>query len=395
MKTKTIIVQEFKKNTDKSQFHKAAWIIIDPFTIIENACIEVKNGFIIDVHKKTRNSNLKNCIDYGDGVLMPPLINVHLHLELSAIKNLPMNKGFLTWVKKLLKKRAALSKAQLINAAKKEITSLVSMGNLYIGEISSFDITKPSLETSDLKGVFFHEFLGSKIPSCKIDKNNSLCTSLAGHAPHTTSEQLLLSLKKKSLEKRLPFSIHVAESWDETKFIRDKKGKWADFLNSRNIDFSSWNIGSKTPVEYLSQIGLLDSFTIAVHVLNVDDNDLEILAKSKTKICLCPRSSYNLHDKKLPDIYRMLAKGIKPAIGTDSLASCDSLNIFDEMAFVEKHYPKLSLETIFSMATINAAKALCIEHLTGNLVKGKQARFIYRDIKAKNKKQVLKKAIFG
>jgi cytosine/adenosine deaminase-related metal-dependent hydrolase len=139
-------------------------------------------------------------------------------------------------------------------------------------------------------------------------------------------------------------------------------------------------------------MGLLDSSTIAVHALDASPKDIKILAGSKAKICVCPRSNLNLH-QKLPDIETMIKNGIAPALGTDSLASCDSLSIFDEMAFVKKKYPFLNCETIFSMGTVNGAMALGLDRLTGTLSAGKQARFLYLPVNAKDKKEVFRKIV--
>ena len=370
------------------ELHRAGWIIVDPYTIIENGYIEIENGSILGVFKGTPK---EKSIDHGPGVLMPPLVNTHLHLELSALKkSLPFDKGFKSWVKMLLEKREALGEEKLIKEAQNSVRDLVKYGTLYVGDISTLGIIKPIIEDSVLNGVCFHEFLGSDIQPFFTQKNDLVSFSVAGHAPHTSSPQLLKALKQCSKSVGLPFSIHVAESDDESEFIHDKKGQWADFLTDRGIDWSSWNIGSKTPVTYINDIGLLDSSTIAVHVLNVNDKDLETIARSKAKVCVCPRSNQNLHGK-LPDIEKMLQTGIEPALGTDSLASCDSLNIFDEMVFVKSHYPGLDPVTIFSMGTINGARALGVERLTGTLSKGKRAQFLYRPVKAMNKKDLLQR----
>ena len=79
----------------------------------------------------------------------------------------------------------------------------------------------------------------------------------------------------------------------------------------------------------MDALGLLDPGTLAVHLLRVNGPDLEILRKSGVRICICPRSNQNLH-QHLPPLTEMLAHGLAPALGTDSLASCDSLNLFDE-----------------------------------------------------------------
>ncbi|WP_299976523.1 amidohydrolase family protein [Desulfobacula sp.] len=372
------------------ELHRAGWIIVDSSTIIENGYIEIENGFIKGVHKGIPK---EKSIDHGPGVLMPPLVNTHLHLELSALKGcLPFDKGFKIWVKMLLEKRETLGEEKLIKEARKAVRNLIKSGNLYAGDISTLGIIKSIIEDSALNGVCFQEFLGSGTQPFFTQKNDSVSFSVAGHAPHTSSPQLLKALKQCSKSKGLPFSIHVAESDDESEFINDKKGQWADFLTDRGIDWSSWDIGSKTPVSYINDMGLLDLLTIAVHVLTVNDRDLEILARSTAKVCVCPRSNQNLHGK-LPDIEKMINVGIKPALGTDSLASCDSLNIFDEMAFVQKHYPRLDPATIFSMGTINGARALGLERLTGTISKGKKSQFLYRPVKATNKKDLFQRII--
>jgi cytosine/adenosine deaminase-related metal-dependent hydrolase len=324
---------------------------------------------------------------------MPCLVNAHLHLELSALKNcLPFDKGFKTWVKTLLEKREALGQDELMEKAWAAARELAHSGTLWVGDISTLGIGPEIIEDSGLNGISFHEFLGSRISSFVTRKKGAVTQSLAGHAPHTTAPGLLRALKKQCSSDRLPFSIHVAESTDESSFIGTAKGEWADFLVSRGIDWSSWGVGSKTPVSYIADMGLLDSLTIAVHLLNVDDADLDILVRSDAKICVCPRSNLNLHSR-LPDIERMMQKGLEPALGTDSLASCDSLDIFDEMAFVAEHYPGIDPVTIFAMGTINGAKALGLEHLAGTLSTGKPAKFLVRSIMASHKKDIFEKII--
>jgi len=378
------------KGSSKRERHGARWILKDPFTLIENGYLEIENGLICGVYTGRPKGS---CVDHGPGVLMPPLVNAHLHLELSALKNsLPFDKGFQFWVQTLLEKRGALTREELIQKARDSVQALIQSGTLYVGDISTLGITLPLMEASALNGICFHEFLGSDIPDVVVQKNESVSFSVAGHAPHTSSPQLLKTLKKQAASKGLPFSIHVAESRDESAFVRDGKGTWADFLTSRGIDFSSWDVGSKTPVSYINDMGLLDSSTLAVHLLNADKTDLDILARTHTKVCVCPRSNWNLH-QRLPDIERMIQKGIQPALGTDSLASCESLNMFDEMAFVQKNYPGLDPETIVAMGTINGARALGLEKVTGTLSKGKKAEFLYGSLAGINKKNLLSEII--
>jgi cytosine/adenosine deaminase-related metal-dependent hydrolase len=365
--------------------------------VIENGCVEVENGLIKDVYRASPRKNRgQNIIDHGPGVLMPALVNAHLHLELSALKNaLCVDKGFAAWVQQLLEKREAAGEAVLLSAAQQAAKQLVDQGVGYIGEISTLGITRTIVQSLNLSGVWFQEFLGSDRPDTILGKTNgkinSLSFSLAGHAPHTTDPLLLQAAKNETADRNLPFSIHLAESDAESNFISGQKGQWGDFLMSRGIDTSSWPIGSKSPVQYLEGLGVLDSSTLAVHLLNIEPWDLDILVRTQTQICLCPRSNNNLH-KRLPDIGKMLEKKLAPALGSDSLASCDSLSIFDEMAFIRQKYPSIDPAHVLSMATINGARALGISHLAGTLDKGKKSAFIYVDLNVRNKTDLIERA---
>ena len=119
---------------------------------------------------------------------------------------------------------------------------------------------------------------------------------------------------------------------------------------------------------------------------------MQIIKNSKANICLCPRSNYNLH-KKLPNIETITKLGINTALGTDSLASTDTLDILDETAFIAKKYPEIKAEKLLAMATINGAKALGIEKYYGTIEKGKKASFLYLPVKVKNKQDALKAAL--
>lgn len=388
---------QLTRTLGEKTIHRAGWVLINPFFIIENGCVEVENGWITDVYKASDRLNSspgkdmpgKNSIDHGPGVLMPPLVNAHLHLELSGLKDtLSFDRGFAAWVLELLEKREAAGETKLIHEAEKAARQLTLHGIGYIGEISTLGITRTIAQSEKLFGVWFQEFLGSARPEGKIENYDSLSFSMAGHGPHTTDPFLLQAVKKKTLAKKLPFSIHLAESNEESEFIAGQKGQWSQFLTSRGIDTSLWPIGSKSPVQYLDDLDVLDSLTLAVHLLNMDDQDMDILARTNTRVCICPRSNFNLH-KKLPDVEKMLEKNLAPALGTDSLASCDSLSILDEMAFVRQKFPKIHPVHILSMATINGARALGLEHLSGSLDKGKKSEFIYADVNVCSKSDLL------
>lgn len=425
------------------KIHRAGYLLINPWQIVPNGFISVYNGTIVDIsagnscNRLLSNISLNNShhniasyfsdasdtrtelIDYGPGILMPTLANAHTHFELSALNGkIPFSMGFNGWVRELITQREECSVDTLRLEAEKAIKTAVETGTSLAGEISTLGITEDIFAKSDIGGIWFQEYLGgseqcldtltinfsdfnsSNSSNCKDTSYN--CSpikypikykSLSGHAPHTTSPELLRFLKKQTKRANLPFSIHAAESDDETEFITTGQGRWADFLKERDIDFSSWKQSSsslnqsglishskdalsRSPVQYLHDIGLLDEQTLAVHLLNVNSQDIEIIAQTQAKTVFCPRSNFNLH-QKLPDIPLFFKYGLKPALGTDSLASSETLNMFDEMLYLAEKFSNINPSDILAMATLNSADALGFSTIAGSIEKGKRADFIY------------------
>ena len=118
----------------------------------------------------------------------------------------------------------------------------------------------------------------------------------------------------------------------------------------------------------------------------VDANDFSILQKTRPSIVHCPESNMKLVSGACP-VAKLANRGVNIALGTDGAASNNDLDMFGEMrsaAFLGKitaHDPKaVPAEQVLKMATINGAKALGIDHLTGSLTPGKSADFIAIDL---------------
>ncbi len=384
----TYLIDTVKKKG--SVIHRAKWIIADSATIFQDGYLKIENGLIKEIGKWGKHK-CGHVIDHGPGVIIPPLINSHTHLDLTGLKGkVPFENGFSSWVKKLIHMREIMGEKVLAKSSLDGIDELIKSGCCVVGDISTFDSTWDIISKSNMYGVNFKEFIGNFLPekiSCNI-KGRNLIASVAGHAPHTTSPELVASLKKISNRYSLPFSIHLAESLDEIDFFATGKGAWADLLKERGIDFSLWNISVKTPVGHLKQRGILDKKTIAVHLLYATEKDIKIIADTGTRVSLCPRSNFNLH-KRLPPLEKILKAGIKPSLGTDSLASVDSLSVFDEMTYTASSFPGVSPEAIFDMGTINGAAALGMDKRSGSLSPEKYGIFLYLPLNAVKKPNIM------
>ncbi len=174
----------------------------------------------------------------------------------------------------------------------------------------------------------------------------------------------------------LPLAIHISESAAESDFIFDSSGPLAtDFY-----PFVGWERYLTPPrrcssTELLDRHGLLTPATLAVHCVHLNLADAKTLKERGVSIALCPRSNERLDVGRAPvALFKKL--GIPLALGTDSLASNDSLSLWDEMRFALDAFPHdLSPADIFRMVTIGGAAALGISAACGSLEVGKRADF--------------------
>src|SRR5512143_4151231 len=152
--------------------------------------------------------------------------------------------------------------------------------------------------------------------------------------------------------------MHVAESKDEIRLLQRKKSGM-----EKLYQFAKWEpawapIGT-SPFGYLERIGFLSSNLLAVHAVQVTDKDIELIKKSNVSVAHCPRSNKELGVGRMP-LKKFLDAGITVGLGTDSLASSPSLNMWDEMRYAYRIHRSdgITVEDIFTIATAGGAKAL-------------------------------------
>ncbi len=378
--------------------HRAGWIVRDPRTVLPNGYVLVEKGLVRAVGpwgKKTPPGTDLPVHDHGPGALIPALVNAHTHLELSCFKDkISSGQGFSQWVQDLLGLRERCTAPEMVAGAKLGIEEMTTSGTATVCEISSLGLTAEIVADAGLQGLWCREFLGNRTAFAKTrltQPGGRIQAAVAGHAPHTMSPGLLTDLKQVTEKLGLPFSIHLAESAAEMEFITSGRGAWADFLNSRDIDYSNWRLPARSPVAYLAALGILDARTLAVHVLQADAEDLDLIKQHQATVCVCPRSNQALHGC-LPDIPAMLGQGILICLGTDSLASTSTLNIFDEMAFIAAQYVTISPRQILQMATLNGASALG-QTPGGTIAPGGDACMIYVPVGCMSERSLLESIV--
>ncbi|WP_300670222.1 amidohydrolase family protein [Desulfoluna sp.] len=354
--------------------HRARWVVADADTVIHQGHLVTEGGVIVSVGSGAGPKGTA-VIDHGDAALLPAFVNAHTHLELSALKGrVTSDAGFAAWVRDLLVVRGGYSDEVLFEAAREAVQEAESAGTLVFGEISTLGITRPLFDEKEAQGVWFQELLGAPDSLAMPPAHKEApWISLAAHAPHTTDPEAIRQMKALAANAGRPFSIHLDESEAEREFITTGQGGWADFLTERGIDFSGWPLPADDPVSYLLDLGVVDDQTLVVHLLQSGPPHFRRLAEAGATVACCVRSNLLLHGQA-PDLSAMAEAGLAVALGTDSLASCESLSILDEMRAVAAHAPGLAASEIFRMATEHGAKALGLSERFGRLVPGASAR---------------------
>jgi aminodeoxyfutalosine deaminase len=370
-----------------SIIHRARWIMTEPGHWIENGCVVVQENQILEVGgigaSPTPDGQI---IDHGDGILMPALVNAHTHISLSNSARPHASRGFVKWVERLIKDRDRQSPHEAAQTVQDGIAALKNSGTDLVGEFGPHIPVAAAFEAAGFQATVWTECLGNDrdLPPLPVS-GKTIHHAYAGHAPHTTSPTLLKRVHATDTHLRQRFCLHLAESREETAFLTDGRGDWADFMTHMGIDFSDWGCFGKRPVEATLEMGLLDQNTLAVHLLEINFKEMEAFVQTGAHVCLCPRSNWMLH-RKLPNIDGFLKLGIQPALGTDSLASVSTLNLFDEMRFIHGRYPGLSPDVILGFGTINGARALGCPDM-GSLRPGNRSAMIHVDLDVNNPKQ--------
>ncbi|VFQ47185.1 amidohydrolase family protein [Desulfoluna butyratoxydans] len=354
--------------------HRAAWVVVDADTVLTQGYLVVEDGTIVSVGTGKGPKGIE-VEEHGDAALVPAFVNAHTHLELSALSGrVKSDAGFAPWVRDLLAVRESIPRNELVEAAQQAVCHAEAAGTLLFGDISTLGITRPLFEEGRAQGVWFQEYLGNPNPlAMPPGAEGAPCASLAAHAPHTTAPKAIQAMKALTARAGRPLSVHLDESDAEREFLTTGKGAWADFLTERGIDFSSWPLPADDPVSYLLDLGVVDASTLVVHLLQTKATQFRQLAEVGATAVCCVRSNHLLHGRT-PDMEAMVGAGLTVALGTDSLASCDSLSILDEMRAVAAEAPGLAPAEIFRMATEHGAKALGLTGRFGRLAPGCSAR---------------------
>jgi cytosine/adenosine deaminase-related metal-dependent hydrolase len=380
---------------------RAAWICPITRPPIEHGWLAIDDDRIVAYGGDLRDAPPHPIRDLGNVVVLPGLVNAHTHLELSWLRGrVPPAAAFADWIKHLFMTRGGRHERpddpEVLESARAAIRELRECGVSAVGDISNSLASVGPLRDEGLRGIVFHELLGFNLPhGRKIEETrpareaarqvggDAVQVSIAPHACYSVSPEMFRAIREEleSGSTRIT-SVHVGESDSEMEFLERGTGAWPGMLRWVGSWVEGWQPPGCGPVEFLDALDFLDARTLVIHGVQLSDESLAQLARIGCTLVTCPRSNEWV-GVGVPPVARFYASGVPVAIGTDSLASVDDLNVFAELKMIRWLAPEVPASALLASATLVGARALGLGDRLGSIEQGKLAELIAVDLPAR------------
>lgn len=368
---------------------QARWIIpVEPESVThEHHSLVINGGKIVDLlptaiaEQKYQPTQVQKLDKHA---LIPGLINSHTHASMSLMRGIADDLPLMDWLQNHIwpLEQKWVSEAYVRDGSDLAIAEMIRGGTTCFNDMYFFpEMTAQQAIHHGIRasiGLIVIDFptVWAENSEAYIEKGLALhdqfhhqdliTTAFAPHAPYTVSDQPLSKIRTFADELEIPIHMHLHETRHEVKEQLDKT--------------------KQTPIQRLNHLGLLTPSFIAVHMTQLNDDEIHLIAETGTHIIHCPESNLKLASGFCP-VVKCLDTGVNVALGTDGAASNNDLDMFGEMrtaALLAKGIAEdasaVPAMTALKMATINGAKALGIEDKTGSLAIGKAADIVAIDL---------------
>ncbi len=369
----------------------AKWLIpVEPAdTVYPDYAVAIDKGRIVELLPSSKANNKYQATTtqhLNEHALLPGLINTHGHAAMTLMRGLADDLPLMTW----LNEHIWPTEAKWVNNDFVYDGSLIACAEMLRGGTTCFtdmyffsEEVARAAEKANIRaciGLIVIDFPSAYAQNAAeyIEKglalhdqlrgNPLIKTTFAPHAPYTVADEALQKVLTLAEELDIPIQIHLHETEDEVNQAVEATGK--------------------RPIQRLQELGLLSSRLIAVHMTQLNDDEIETLVTHGVHVSHCPESNLKLASGFCP-VQQLTTAGINVCLGTDGAASNNDLDMFSEMRTaamlakaVAKDASAVSAEQALRMATINGAKALGMEKEIGSLEAGKAADIIAIDLSA-------------
>ncbi len=364
-------------------------VTVNPdFEIIGKGWVGVRNGRIVAVEAQRSDSVMpkaRETVDADGGIVMPGLVNTHTHLPMSLFRGLADDLPLMTWLNDhIFPAEAAFIHPEsvytgtLLACAEMLLSGTTTCCDGYFHEHSAAQaVSLAGLRAIMGQGVIDYPAPGVPDPSENIAVAGGFVRhwqhrvpliqpSVFCHSPYTCSDKTLQSAKELARYTGSLFQIHVAETRSEYEMIQA--------------------CHHLSPIAYLDSLNVLDSRTLLVHAIWLDDVDIEIIARSGAGISHTPESAMKL-GSGIARIQDIIEAGIPVGLGTDGCASNNNMDMFQEMDIAAKLHKVSTLNpqimnsrTVLKTSTIGGARSIGMDGMIGSLETGKQADILILNI---------------
>jgi len=354
-------------------------IIKDGAICFDKKIIEVDSAD--NIAQKYKDIEVVKC--GKNSVLMPGLINPHVHLEFSANKTSLRYGDFIPWLNSVIKNRDNLLQVGGTKCIENELENILKSGTTTLGEISSFGEDYENCVKTPIKVVYFCEILGSRPDAVDVlfgdfrsrlhasegDRSDLFIPAISVHSPYSTHPILAKNVLDIARKENYVVSTHFMESKAERDWLDNGNGDFVGFFDA----FAPNAKPLCTALEYLELF--YDTNALFTHCTQANEKEIQKIKELGGFITHCPTSNRLLNSGRLgiENIDKEMLN-----LGTDGLSSNISLSLWDEMRRALMlhnlgNIDKLSTQ-LLKMSTRNGGKALGLNN--GELTSGKDSDII-------------------
>jgi cytosine/adenosine deaminase-related metal-dependent hydrolase len=350
----------------------ARWVFPVTAVPLERGLVTVRGDRIAAVEPHgTRTAD----VDLGDVAILPGFVNAHTHLDLTGSRGkTPPTPDFVSWLRQVIAFRRQRSPDETAADIATGVTECLQAGTTLVGDIAAAGASWDELAYAPLRAVIFHELLGLPEARARRAWSDALAWTpaatptcrrgLSPHAPYSAHGLLFGG----ALLSGLPSAMHLAESQAELELLRSHSGPFVAFLQELGVWDAAGLIESP---ETILRWKVDSQPKLYVHC-NYFSQGVPFLPKHS--VIYCPRTHAAFGHAPHP-FREFLARGVRVALGTDSLASNPDLSVLAEARFLHTRYADFAGDVLLRLATLNGAEALGWADETGWLDVGKSADF--------------------
>ncbi|MCX2716687.1 metal-dependent hydrolase [Helicobacter sp. MIT 21-1697] len=329
---------------------------------------------------------------FPQGVLLPALINAHIHFEFGAHFAQFCYGDFGTWLDSLMDSRDEVLHIQntyFESILTQGINEQINAGVGSVGAVSSYGYDMSALALSPLRVVYFNEAIGSnpsaidflyanmleRLNNAKNLSSPTFTPAIALHSPYSLHPIMAQKLIDIAAKDKLPLSTHFLESAHEREWLTQNSGYFKTFFQRF---FHIENPQSfYSPQSFLDMLSpLRDTPLSLTHCLHIKEEEAKSIESLQASIITCPRSNRLLNNAFFSRSH-LHNKQIPLALGTDGKSSNNNVNLLDELRVSLYAYPQEDIlalaKSLLLSATLYGAKALGLNN--GTLSEGKNVDF--------------------